>query len=108
MSGSVSMVDGHIDPDKKPMTFEDVKRIRENPTTEDVDNKELHRLIDIAIEKQILKKPVNKTKSDNSTAKHYKNCSIVVCPLCNGRLKLKSKGKHCDKCGQALDWSDTE
>lgn len=58
-------------------------------------------------EKQIPKKPVNKTKCDNSTAKQYKNCSIVVCPLCNGRLRLKSKGKHCDKCGQALDWSDT-
>lgn len=38
------------------MTFEDVKRIRENPTTEDVDNAELHRLIDIVIEKQIPKK----------------------------------------------------
>ena len=61
-----------------------------------------------AIEKQIPKKPINKTKCDNSTAKRYKNCNIVVCPLCNGRLKLKSKGKHCDKCGQALDWSDTK
>jgi hypothetical protein len=61
-----------------------------------------------ALKKQIPKKPVNKTKHDNSTAKHYENCNIVVCPLCNGRLKLKSKGKYCDKCGQALDWSDTE
>lgn len=58
-----------------------------------------------ALEKQIPKKPINKTKCDNTTAKLYKNCNIVVCPLCNGRLKLKSKGKHCDKCGQALDWS---
>jgi hypothetical protein len=61
-----------------------------------------------ALEKQIPKKPILKTKSDNSTAKRFENCNIVVCPLCGGRLKLKSKGKYCDKCGQALDWSDTE
>ena len=90
------------------MTFEDAKRIRLNPTVEDCDNEELEKMIDVAIEKQILKKPINKTKCDNTTAKLYENCNIVVCPLCNGRLKLKSKGKHCDKCGQALDWSDTE
>ena len=35
-SGSVSLIDGHIDPDKKEMTFEDVKMIRENPSAEDV------------------------------------------------------------------------
>lgn len=37
------------------MTFEEVKRIRENPTAEDVDNAELHKMIDLAIEKQIPK-----------------------------------------------------
>lgn len=60
------------------------------------------------LEKQIPKKPINKTKCDNSTAKRFENCNIVVCPLCNGRLKLKSKGKYCDKCGQALDWGEEE
>ena len=59
-----------------------------------------------ALEKQIPKKPINKTKCDNTTAKLFENCNIVVCPLCNGRLKLKSKGKHCDKCGQVLDWGE--
>lgn len=34
----------------------------------------------------------------------YENCNIIVCPTCGGRLKLKSKGKYCDKCGQKLDW----
>lgn len=62
----------------------------------------------LALEKQIPKKPINKTKCDNTTAKIFENCNIVVCPLCNSRLKLKSKGKHCDKCGQALDWSDSK
>ena len=37
------------------MTFEEVKKIRENPTMADVDNEELHKLIDIALEKQIPK-----------------------------------------------------
>ena len=61
-----------------------------------------------ALKKQIPKKPINKTKCDCTIAKLYENCNIVVCPCCGGRLKLKSKGKYCDKCGQALDWSDTE
>ena len=51
------------------------------------------------------KKPINKTKNSNI---HYENCDIVICPHCGKRLKLKSKGKHCDKCGGALDWSDEE
>lgn len=40
-----------------------------------------------------------------------------VCPCCKTTLQQKMKGakrvtihksKHCDECGQALDWSDTE
>lgn len=40
------------------MTFEDVKRIRENPTAECCDIKDLQSLIDVALEKQIPKKPI--------------------------------------------------
>lgn len=29
------------------------------------------------------------------------------CPLCHKRVS-DGTPKHCDKCGQALDWSDTE
>lgn len=36
----------------------------------------------------------------------YENCNIIVCPTCGGRLKLKSKGNYCDKCGQRLDWGE--
>jgi hypothetical protein len=100
MSGSVSLVDGHIDPDKKPMTFEDVKRIRENPTSEDVDNKELHRLIDEAIEKQIPKKPILDTIFPSGV-------EWYLCPACNHNNVEKS-GCFCHKCGQAIDWSDRE
>ena len=74
------------------MTFEDVKRIRENPTAEDVDNAELHKMIDLAIEKQIPKK-VTFHKS------HYR------CPLCND---IVVGGGFCKYCGQALDWGDWE
>ena len=58
----------------------------------------------IELEKQIPMKPINKTKPDNGVAQHYENCHIVVCPSCAGRLKLKSKGNYCDKCGQAIKW----
>ena len=86
------------------MDYEDVKRIRENPTAKDVDNKELHRLIDIAIEKQIPKKPIED---------EYR---WAVCPICGGSVYLSNIRDHildkettyCEHCGQALDWSDTE
>ena len=77
------------------MTFEDVKRARENPTAEDVDNQELHKLIDIAIEKQIPKKPIYKIEE-----------LFRLCPNCDFPLPLHFK--FCNSCGQALDWSDTE
>lgn len=57
-----------------------------------------------ALEKQIPKKPIDKTEPDDTASRAYKNCNIIVCPTCGGRLKLKSKGKYCDKCGQKLDW----
>ena len=74
------------------MTFEDVKRIRENPTAADVDNQELHRLIDIALEKQIPKKP---SETDKARCIH---CGCVV----------KRDERFCKNCGQALKWRDSE
>ena len=61
-----------------------------------------------ALEKQIPRKPIDKTHPDNVCARIYENCDIIVCPTCGKRLKLKSKGKYCDKCGQAIDWRDEE
>ena len=58
-----------------------------------------------ALEKQIPKKPIDKTHPDNVCARIYENFDIIVCPTCGERLKLKSKGKYCDKCGQAIDWA---
>ena len=97
------------------MTFEDVKRIRENPTVEDCDIKELHKLIDLAIEKQIPKKPILKeTKCFDGSTDDF----VFVCPVCNRTIcrepeddviaeYIKEEHPHC-VCGQALDWSDTE
>lgn len=52
-----------------------------------------------ALEKQIPRKPIDKTKPDDTASLAYGNCNIIVCPTCGRRLKLKSKGKYCDKCG---------
>lgn len=59
-------------------------------------------------ERDIPKKPIDKTKPDDTASLAYENCNIIVCPACGGRLKLKSKGKYCDKCGQKLDWGGEE
>lgn len=78
------------------MTFEDVKRIRENPLMDDIDNKELHKMIDIAVEKQIPKKL--------ECLEYYPNDRD--CPNCS--TNLVSYGwsiNNCPYCGQALDWS---
>ena len=62
-------------------------------------------LIKELVDRATPKKPINKTKNSNI---RYENCDIVICPHCGKKLKLKSKGKYCDKCGGALDWSDEE
>jgi len=59
-----------------------------------------------AVTKQISRHPVDKTKLDSGYGNYYENARVIVCPNCNGRLKLKSKGKYCDKCGQKLSWED--
>lgn len=82
------------------MTFDDVKRIRQNPTAEDCDNEELSKMIDIAIEKQIPKKPLDISKLYNG--------DYGYCPCCNRVVSDYEEMKVCSDCGQALDWSDTK
>lgn len=55
----------------------------------------------VALDKQIPQRPINLS---NAPLDGY--CAIFRCPRCKGRLKMKSKGAYCDKCGQAIDWSD--
>lgn len=81
------------------MTFEDVKRIRENPSAEDCDNNELAKMIDIAVEKQIPR-----------TIYPY-SCTIaedfckVECPECLGTHITKIRPEYCMDCGKRFDWS---
>ena len=82
------------------MTFEDVKRIRKNPIAESCDIQELHNLIDIAIEKQIPKKPI--TKETTGTMYECK------CPDCKCSHREYYPFRFCNHCGQALDWGDSE
>lgn len=35
-------------------------------------------------------------------------CDQVFCPSCGKRIRVKYKGKFCDKCGQRLKWSEEE
>ena len=72
------------------MTFEEVKRIRENPTFKNCDNAELSEMIDKAIEKQIPKK----CKGFKDTC----SCGYGVFPHMS----------YCSQCGQALDWGRSE
>ena len=92
------------------MTFEDVKRIRQNPTAEDVDNQELHKMIDLAVEKQIPKKPtpqvVKGGKRLIGNGWWCKGTTVYKCPCCNSWITQTYK--YCIDCGQALDWGDCE
>ncbi len=78
------------------MTYEDVKAIRKNPTAEVCDLKELQRLINEAIEKQIPKKVIK------SIIHGYGHC-----PIC-GRIYWDKchVGNYCDQCGQRLEESE--
>ena len=77
--------------------------VRDNEGRIVVSDELFNSLID-DFEKQIPKKPIDKTHPDNVCARIYENFDIIVCPTCGKRLKLKSKGKYCDKCGQRLEW----
>lgn len=90
------------------MTFSDVKRIRENPSFEDVDNNELSELIDIAIEKQIPKKIIVKKLLFDTLDFICPRCAKKQISRCAGVWVAGQKFKYCSDCGQKLDWSDTE
>ncbi len=82
------------------MTYEDVKRIRENPGADVCDNNVLSRMIDAAVEKQIAKKP-----------RHKKTDITVYCPVCGecvGYIDALSSFvmNYCNNCGQKIDTGD--
>ena len=91
------------------MKFEDVKAIRKNPLMADVDNEELDKLIDTAIEKQIPKEPIMKALLIRTGTRGEEVERNYHCPCCDevvGYFDFGTDvyyGKHCSKCGQALD-----
>lgn len=88
------------------MTYEEAKDILRVAAAEvewncPLDYTEAFKKAEEALDKQIPKTPLNLS---NAPLDAY--CAIFRCPRCKGRLKIKSKGAYCDKCGQAIDWSD--
>lgn len=73
-----------------------------------------NRRVDNALEKQIPKKLVIKTQNPIGSY-NYNFSNQYYCPVCNALIIIEDKNgfyagrkqKHCDRCGQALDWSDT-
>lgn len=105
MSGSVSMINGHIDPDKSRMTPQEaIQRIKNH--NEVHKRKERNFAIYItealnmgieALEKQIPTRPLEENR-------YY---GQGKCPNCSAVFIDKST-QYCGNCGQALDWSDLE
>lgn len=88
------------------MTYEEAKDILRVAAAEvewncPLDYTEAFKKAEEALDKQIPQRPINLS---NAPLDAY--CAIFRCPRCKGRLKIKSKGAYCDKCGQAIDWSD--
>ncbi len=127
MSGSVSMVDGHIDPDTNKMTpqqaikyFEDEILMLENAPNlngcemrrEWREQLEICKMAKQALEKQMPKKPkFYDTKFRQRGQKYGEYVTIEKaynCPKCNCTVWKTDKSEHCEHFGQALDWSDTE
>ena len=86
------------------MTYEEVKKIRNNGKIEHANIRELQKLIDIAIEKQIPKKP--RFEGDG-----YWRGELVydtwICPNCDTDYEVGTDThKYCPNCGQAIDWGE--
>lgn len=73
----------------------------ESITTDDI--VECREICHKALEKQIPKKPNKKGYPFDSDIDPL---IYGYCPCCNAHMN--SSKAYCDKCGQAVDWSDTE
>lgn len=66
--------------------------------------KEAIKIATSAIEKQMPKKPFLHSFSESHETYTYFKCPN----LCDIYCEVKNNMHFCSKCGQALDWSDTE
>lgn len=69
------------------------------------DVKQIENTIIEALEKQMPKKV--KYLNRHGIGCDLYNKDYFNCPSCGRRLRNKQKDNHCGRCGQALDWSDT-
>ena len=74
------------------MTPQEALKIRKNPHFEDVDNEELSRCIDEALEKQIPKKPI---KSDRQEIRYT---LTYDCPTCGRQFTGTGFADYCYHC----------
>lgn len=114
MSGSVSMVDGHIDPDKNEMTPKKAcKILKDTPIRAKGNHTEYSKALHLAmaaLEKQIPKRYIRENIEGFETP-------IIKCPDCLsliGRVAVLEIGevvmvsRFCSICGKAIDRGDTE
>ena len=113
---SVSLINGHIDPNTSRMTPQEAlawvedyeKAIKEeqaivnNGDEFHVEALKVCEVVKQALEKQIPKKP------------EHDDGAWSICPACFGSVPndteeaVNHETSYCDHCGQALDWGDTE
>lgn len=89
------------------MTYEEVKRIRNEHPARGVDNHELARMIDAAIEKQIPKKPI--LIEDKMYCCPNKGCwnnLLFKYKVYPNVLNEKKGLRFCLACGQRIDWEE--
>lgn len=72
-----------------------LSKYAEIPKSETV--REAYRMAISALEKQIPKK-----------VEEWLPFFKAKCPSCNGHIEAHASNLYCCRCGQALDWSDTE
>lgn len=89
------------------MTYEELKKIRNDGQIEHANIRELQKLIDVAIEKQIPKKPhpikVVVDRLEIGNASWGKGTIVYRCPACE--TYMSRLHDYCYKCGQRIDWS---
>lgn len=89
------------------MTYEEVKKIRNDGQIEHANIRELQKLIDVAIEKQIPKKPypikVVVDRLEIGNVRWGKGTTVYRCPACE--TYMSRVHDYCYKCGQRIDWS---
>ena len=63
---------------------------------------------DMRVPKRVDLTETSKVKAVDVETKEIRTYPVVRCPSCDKPMTLYKERKFCEKCGQALDWSDVE